>query len=1297
MAKWKDGDKWWSVSRLESRLFLIFNNVSRALSHALLLVRSVHLDRATGLMAPKAKAPPKPQTFKAPDGTEFATKTEFRDYMMSTYYSWKHKVDSGVLVKSPGDVDGQVFEMSSCRNTTMVVMDKSEAVQIDNLTNCRVFIGCCVSSIFIRNCDSCIFYTCCRQLRLREVTKSTLYVYSQAEVHIEQSTEVAFAPFNGGYSEQSRHFEQAGMDPSKNLWWDIFDHNDPAKTRVNWRLLPQSEMEAAWYPQGTACTPCVQVTPPGTSQALDAGKDGNQVGQAFGMEQMMADAERIKAEAVTDASNKLRMESALLICSAMGKGIDVSVWLTEGGGVGGKIVASDFNTKLTSLSLVVGVEEDIDTKGELELAVCKSALKTIAEACGKGKDRATGEVLIDVGMFLAASEAKVANFVSSQPDAGMPLPAAATTAVPSQSQPLHSSTPPVPPQRVESSPPRSFPGMDKELLDTDTFVASASPSSQPPQSSKRPPTTPIMTHLAEATETIIPDSPYDEEVAFDLEEEEETDTVLPYGARKSTAPPSFAANKRGQAGVGGRVKSRQPQQEQEQKQHKPQQEAVRAVRSSPQTKSSSPLQAPRPSSAGPTRSPSKASTMPGASSSRGIANGTSSGVARMMSSSMAHVHVQRSSSAGASRASNTSSVLRSSLSATATRPLNMQEDAERKARKAIRFTDLYHLVQIHLGFIDGPYRMIPARGPIVTSTPRKWLSVREIQDAFGAAREHFSEAAVSALFANVAVFAKTKGSEDEVLSGSSGSGEGSAALVKSVWLKQYLVHLRLTKQNLGDAAAVAMNNTAGGTAEGALAGGVGSPAITGPAAHSRDGPLEWKDWLGTKLIDDQQARLFKPKEFRRALAGRKHALTREELFRMLDDHDILPADKLNKEVSQQVRAWILDMDGRMDFIHSLNVEKRRYLKENALVSWKQLSVDQRLEVERNLRKKLASGKSAVLLASEQSSAAVTKVLFPKFERSNKQQGYDPKLVIPWGTWLDRHHAATEDSIRRFKLQAAEREKTTQQKRTRSRAVAPLADVEAQLLKAAEALLPNHNMELRKSLVALRRTVMAGSSNSRSKGASSTNGPLVSKDMFQKHLDHVLAPRLQELPEGLRCLAVEARHSHEGLPVARTQEIEAAAAAAAAAATAGAGAAGTGDVADTLFRADQGEALERVKSIDAEREAKKKADFDEWTSRKEAAKAAAEEQKVRAVVLVLAPSSSDVIPMHPGTHSLPSSHLTNTAAARAGRRGCQAEEGTASAKGLPHMGPSAQRRQVRHGRARRRRALEKSGPACARAP
>jgi len=144
--------------------------------------------------------PPKPQVFKTPDGKEFSTRAEWRDYMVLNFYSFKNKVDEPApLIKKPGDIDGQGFDIADCVNSTLVIMDNCEQVQIDCCKNCRIFVGACASSIFIRNCENCVFYTCCRQLRLREVTNSVFYIYSMSEVHIEESNTVQFAPFCGGY------------------------------------------------------------------------------------------------------------------------------------------------------------------------------------------------------------------------------------------------------------------------------------------------------------------------------------------------------------------------------------------------------------------------------------------------------------------------------------------------------------------------------------------------------------------------------------------------------------------------------------------------------------------------------------------------------------------------------------------------------------------------------------------------------------------------------------------------------------------------------------------------------------------------------------------------------------------------------------------------------------------------------------------------------------------------------------------------------------------------------------------
>lgn len=37
--------------------------------------------------------PPKPQVFTTPDGKEFASKKEWREYMVLTFYSFKNRIN----------------------------------------------------------------------------------------------------------------------------------------------------------------------------------------------------------------------------------------------------------------------------------------------------------------------------------------------------------------------------------------------------------------------------------------------------------------------------------------------------------------------------------------------------------------------------------------------------------------------------------------------------------------------------------------------------------------------------------------------------------------------------------------------------------------------------------------------------------------------------------------------------------------------------------------------------------------------------------------------------------------------------------------------------------------------------------------------------------------------------------------------------------------------------------------------------------------------------------------------------
>jgi hypothetical protein len=120
----------------------------------------------------------------------------------------------------------------------------------------------------------------------REVIASTLYVYSMAEVHIEFSTQLQFGPYNGGYPEQAAHLQSANLPAHQNMWYDVFDHNDPSKTRTNWSLVPKEEYEEPWWPAGSPCEPALPRTEPGMVAHANT-----QVGDSFGAHQLQADAE----------------------------------------------------------------------------------------------------------------------------------------------------------------------------------------------------------------------------------------------------------------------------------------------------------------------------------------------------------------------------------------------------------------------------------------------------------------------------------------------------------------------------------------------------------------------------------------------------------------------------------------------------------------------------------------------------------------------------------------------------------------------------------------------------------------------------------------------------------------------------------------------------------------------------------------------------------------------------------------------------------------------------------------------
>lgn len=203
-----------------------------------------------------------------------------------------------------------MFAIENCENCTLAVCDQCDQIQVDNVKNCRIFLGASASSIFLRNCEDCVFYTCSQQLRLRDCVRCDLYVFSYAEVHIELSNKVRLAPFRGGYPAQADHLKACKLNLTHNLWYDVFDHNDTLKTKENWSLIDAKEYEAPWFPLGP-CTPAIAVTEVGS---VDRSKesDGSSL-IAFGVEQLQVDAQAPAATAAASPSKTATAAAAVHI------------------------------------------------------------------------------------------------------------------------------------------------------------------------------------------------------------------------------------------------------------------------------------------------------------------------------------------------------------------------------------------------------------------------------------------------------------------------------------------------------------------------------------------------------------------------------------------------------------------------------------------------------------------------------------------------------------------------------------------------------------------------------------------------------------------------------------------------------------------------------------------------------------------------------------------------------------------------------------------------------------------------
>ncbi|KAI8926534.1 tubulin binding cofactor C-domain-containing protein, partial [Entophlyctis helioformis] len=160
------------------------------------------------------------------------------------------RVVGGERVKMPGSIPpGMPFAIEDCKDASLFVLDASAQTTVDACENSVLVIGPCEGPVFIRDCSNCTVVCAAHQLRLRGCKDMRISLYVATQPIIETSTNVSFACYEYTYPALQDQFKAAKLDPSKNVWWQVYDFND--STGANWHLADSQTDWPTRTPQST--------------------------------------------------------------------------------------------------------------------------------------------------------------------------------------------------------------------------------------------------------------------------------------------------------------------------------------------------------------------------------------------------------------------------------------------------------------------------------------------------------------------------------------------------------------------------------------------------------------------------------------------------------------------------------------------------------------------------------------------------------------------------------------------------------------------------------------------------------------------------------------------------------------------------------------------------------------------------------------------------------------------------------------------------------------------------------------
>ncbi|XVF15202.1 hypothetical protein REPUB_Repub09cG0130100 [Reevesia pubescens] len=154
---------------------------------------------------------------------------------------FRNKTNETLVKKFTGTDIGE-FTLSDLDSCEVRLVGCCNAVFMNRLKKCKVYLGPVIGSILIEEVEGCVFVLASHQIRIHLAKSCDFYLRVRSRPIIEDSNGVRFAPYCLYYKGIEMDLEKAGLNEETGNWGNVDDFKWlRALQSPNWCVLPENE------------------------------------------------------------------------------------------------------------------------------------------------------------------------------------------------------------------------------------------------------------------------------------------------------------------------------------------------------------------------------------------------------------------------------------------------------------------------------------------------------------------------------------------------------------------------------------------------------------------------------------------------------------------------------------------------------------------------------------------------------------------------------------------------------------------------------------------------------------------------------------------------------------------------------------------------------------------------------------------------------------------------------------------------------------------------------------------------